>query len=65
MGCIAPRKIALVELKDQMKQPASKEQLDKELSFPRSVYSQKNIPENINIKTAYEDLSSIIDWGFK
>jgi hypothetical protein len=64
IGCMAPRKIALVELKDQMKQPASKELIDEELSFPRSVYSLKNVTKNLNILPSAEDLGSVVGWCF-
>jgi len=62
IGCISPRKVALVELKDQMKQPASKDLIDEELSFPHSVYSLKNVAGNLNILPPTEDLGSVIGW---
>jgi hypothetical protein len=65
IGCIAPRKIVLVDLKDQMKQSAPVELINDELSFPRSVYSLKKVPKNINIIPPTEDLSSIIGWCFE
>jgi len=65
IGCMAPRKIALVELKDQMKQPASKELIDEELSFPRSVYSLKNVTKNLNILPSAEDIGSVVGWCFE
>jgi dienelactone hydrolase len=65
MGLIAPRKIAVVDLKDQLKGPASGKMLEKELSFPFSVYSQQNLPGNINVAAAPYDLGSILDWSFK
>lgn len=49
LGCIAPRRVALVALKDQMKQDASPEVIQEELSFPRSVYAKKNALQNIVI----------------
>lgn len=64
IGCIAPRKISLVELKDQMKQPPSKNLIDEELSFPRSVYSSKNVSKNLNILPFTEDLGSLLVWSF-
>jgi hypothetical protein len=64
VGCIAPRKISLVELKNEMQQPASKQLTDEELSFPRSVYSHKNVVKNLNILPAIEDMDSVISWSF-
>jgi dienelactone hydrolase len=65
MGCIAPRKIALVELKDQMKQPASGELIEKELAFPRSAYSRKNAEKNLKVLTSAGDIGSVISWGLE
>lgn len=65
MGSIAPRKIALVELKDQMNQPASRFLIDEELSFPRYVYSLKNCTGNLNILSSTQNLDSIVDWCFE
>jgi len=64
IGCIAPRKIALSGLTDQMLQPATTELINRELEFPRSVYSHKNASENIKIILSGEELGSIIDWCF-
>ena len=65
IGCIVPRRIALVELKDQMKQPASTALIDEELSFPRAVYSLKKVSGNINILPATDNISSVAGWGFE
>jgi hypothetical protein len=65
IGCIAPRKISLVELKDQMKQSAPTDFINSELLFPRLVYSSRNAPGNISIIPAAEDLSSVVKWGFE
>lgn len=59
---IAPRRIALIDTKDQMRQSATNELLNKELFFPRSVYTQKNVPENIRLVADEGELSSVIDW---
>jgi len=65
IACMAPRKIALVDLKDQMKQPASKELIDEELLFPHSVYSLKNVTKNLNILPSVEDIGSVVGWCFE
>lgn len=64
MGCIAPRKIALAEIKNPMKQPASVELIDEELAFPRSVYGNKNSTDNFRILPS-EDLESAVKWIFE
>ena len=65
MGCIAPRKIALLGLKDHMKQPASEELINEELTFPSLVYKVKNVPENLNLFISDTDLSHVTGWCFE
>jgi hypothetical protein len=65
MGCIAPRKIALVDPRDPMLEPASTELIDKELEFPRSVYSSIRATGNLSVLKKMDDLSSIVNWGFE
>ncbi len=64
IGCIAPRKIILTQLKDHMKEVASRELIEEELKFPRSVYSLRKISENLKILEfeSDQDTDSIIDW---
>lgn len=65
IACMAPRRIALLDLKDHMKQPASKELIDDELIFPQSVYLRNNIPKNLNTLLSPKDLVSIVNWCFE
>lgn len=65
IGCMAPRKIALVELKDQMKQPASKELIEEELAFPLAVYSVGNLTKRMNILSTADVISTIVGWCFE
>jgi cephalosporin-C deacetylase-like acetyl esterase len=65
IGCIAPRKIVLADLKDQMLEPASEELIKQELEFPRSVYSFRKVPENMKIVSSHESLASIVEWCFE
>ena len=64
IGCIAPRKVLLHELKDQMGNTAPGELIEKELEFPRSVYSSKYAAENLRVlgPDSYYDFKSILDW---
>lgn len=55
IGCIAPRKVFLGELNDQMLHPASDELINRELEFPRSVYTLKKAPENLEIISSGKD----------
>jgi hypothetical protein len=63
IASFAPRKIALVDVKDQMKKTATQSVLDEELSFPRSVYSSKNAKENIKILPFTDDIYPLAKWG--
>jgi cephalosporin-C deacetylase-like acetyl esterase len=65
MGCIAPRKLLLADLKSQMLEPAPMELINQELEFPRSAYSYKNAPESLNVISSFDDLDSMIDWSLK
>ena len=65
LGCIAPRKVVLAELKDQMLEPASTELIQQELEFPRSVYKIKKVPENLKITSSHQSLPSIMKWCFE
>jgi dienelactone hydrolase len=62
IACIAPRRIALAEIKDQMQQPAPEEITNNELDFPIKVYSVKNAGKNIALKPFAEDLGAMADW---
>jgi dienelactone hydrolase len=65
MACVAPRKIALVDLKDQMKQSAGNELVDEELNFPRLVFLYKNLSKNINVIPGNSGLTAIMKWCFE
>ena len=49
IGSIAPRKIVLAGLTDQMLQPAAQELIDEEMQFPLAAYSSANAAANIRI----------------
>jgi len=65
MGCIAPRKIVLADSRDPMLEAASTEMIDKELEFPRSVYSSVQARGNLRILKKMDDLASMVHWGFE
>jgi hypothetical protein len=65
IGCIAPRKVVLADLQNQRLEPASKELIERDEAFPRSVYSYKNAVGNLRIVSSYESLGSLVDWGFE
>lgn len=62
IGCIAPRKVILAGLKDQMGQPAGQELINIDLKFPLNVYLLGGIAGNIQIKPVSEDIGSMVSW---
>jgi len=65
IGCIAPRKVVLAELRNPMLEPASPELISKELGFPRAVYSFDKAPGNLKIIEKADDLGTIVNWSFE
>ncbi|MEP7110440.1 MAG: alpha/beta hydrolase family protein [Ferruginibacter sp.] len=65
IGCIAPGKVVFAGPTDQMLEPASAELINKELEFPRSVYSFKHSPGNLKILEKMDDLGSVVNWAFE
>ena len=63
VGCIAPRRVALVEPRDQMNQPASQTLIKEELEFSRSVFSWKNLSHNLRV-TPTQTVEAVVDWCF-
>ena len=63
IGCIAPRRLALVGPKDQMKQLASQQMTTQELEFPHAVFASKKLSRNLRV-TSEESIESTIDWCF-
>ncbi|MEI6048730.1 MAG: alpha/beta hydrolase family protein [Bacteroidota bacterium] len=65
IGCIAPRKVVMVNLKDQNLESASEELIKQEMTFPLSVYSFKGVSENLRIISLNENKEDLIDRCFK
>ncbi|MFZ2411004.1 MAG: alpha/beta hydrolase family protein, partial [Candidatus Methanoperedens sp.] len=65
VACIAPRKVALAGLKDQMLEPANDQLVQEETAFPAKVYATKNVPENLRFPNSHESLETITDWAFE
>lgn len=65
IGCIAPRKVVLLQIKDQLLQPASDSFLNEELSFSRAAYEYKKASSNIRILNSEESFDTQVDWCFK
>jgi hypothetical protein len=65
IGCMAPRKVVLVNLKDQALESASGDLIKLDMSFPGAVYSSKGVSENLKILSLSENSDDIFDWCFK
>ncbi len=65
IGCMAPGKVAIADLRDQSLEPASEDLIKQEMTFPLSVYSQKGVPDNLKIMPSAENYGEIIDWCFR
>lgn len=65
MGIIAPRRLVLLNLKNQLLEPASADLITEELEFPRSVYLFKKVSEALKVGGAGDDLFSCVDWAFR
>ncbi len=65
IGCIAPRKVVLANIKDHTLESASAELIKKEMSFPVSVYSSIGASDNLKIVPSAENCKSLIEWCFK
>jgi hypothetical protein len=65
VGCIAPRKVIMADIRDQMLEPASKEVISQELDFPQKAFTFRKAAENIKVITNADNPGSFIDWCFK
>ena len=64
LACIAPRKLVISGIKDQMLEPASNESINKEMEFVKVVYASKNVTSNLRMNSSPEDLNTTIEWCF-
>ncbi len=64
IACLAPSRISLVDVRDQMQEPADRDIIDEELKFPMNVYNRKNVPDNIRIMTSPQETGSVAGWLF-
>ena len=65
IGCIAPRKVMMADIRNQMLEPASPELINQELDFPHKAFSFKKAYENLKVETAIQDADSLVEWSFK
>ncbi len=65
IGNIAPRKVLMADIRNQMLEPASTELISQELDFPHKAFSFKKASENLKVESTYEDFGTLVDWSFK
>jgi dienelactone hydrolase len=65
MGCIAPRKLLLAGIRNQMLEPASAEVISAETDFPVRAYSFRGAPDNLKIVQDGENKLSLLEWSFR
>jgi hypothetical protein len=65
IGCMAPRKVLMAGIRNQMLEPASAELISQELDFPKKAYSLKRASEHLRIESVAENIGNLIEWSFK
>ena len=65
ISCIAPRKVALIALKDQVLEPAAAELIQEELEFPRLAFAAKKRMENLKVLDKMENIVATVNWCFE
>jgi cephalosporin-C deacetylase-like acetyl esterase len=65
IACMAPGKVVLAGLKNQLLEPASEDVIEFDMAFPKKVYAAKNAKQNLKIASHTEDISALVDWCFE
>ena len=65
IGCLAPRKVVLSGLKNQLLEPASGEVIELDMAFPGEAYSAMDAGQNLKIISSKQDIGSLINWCFE
>ncbi|MBW7995148.1 MAG: prolyl oligopeptidase family serine peptidase [Candidatus Glassbacteria bacterium] len=63
-GCIAPRKLLMLSVRDQMKRPVAESMVENELAITRKAFSLKNSAENLKVMSSLPEqrLDSLLYW---
>ena len=64
IGCIAPRKVVIIDLKDHALETSSSEVISQEMIFPLSVYSYLGVQDDLRFIPAHEYSEAVVDWCF-
>jgi hypothetical protein len=65
VGSLAPRKVVLSGLKNQLMEQASVEMIELDMAFPGKVYSAMDSKQNLKIISSEAFNYFIIDWCFE
>jgi ankyrin repeat protein len=65
IGCIAPRKVALINATDHLKKPADPDLVNEDMAFPKAAFASKNASGNLKITSDNTDLKQIAGWCFE
>ncbi len=65
IGCLAPRRVVLSGLKNQLLEPASDQVIQLDMAFPKEVYTTMDASQNLKISSSQEDISSLVEWCFE
>lgn len=63
IACIAPRKVALSGMKNQLMETADRQMVEKDTEYPVSVFKTKNVPANLRIESAGASIGDLVDWA--
>jgi hypothetical protein len=64
IATVAPRKVAMVNLRDQMLEPAPEQLVKQEMNFPKLAYASKNASGNLKILSQFASIGPLVEWCF-
>ena len=63
LATIAPRKVVISGMKNQVMEPADIELIAKDTKYPLSVYNEKKVFENLNILQGNDSIEDLVEWA--
>jgi hypothetical protein len=65
IGCLAPRRVAMLGIRDYKLEQASGDLINEDMEFPKAAYAVKNSSDNLRISQSNEDISATLKWCFE
>ncbi len=65
IGSIAPRKVVMADIRNQMLEPASADLVNQELDFPRRAFAFKKASQNLKVETTCNESGRLVNWSLK